>query len=446
MKRKQTFSSIRVIALGFAAVVLLGTVLLALPVASRGPGSVGIPDALFTAVSASCVTGLVVRNTVTAWTPFGQAVILLLIQTGGLGFMTIATGFSMLLRRRLGLRERQIMQESINVDNIGKIASLTSMILRGTALFEGGGAVLLALRFVPRFGWARGLWYAVFHSVSAFCNAGFDLLGAKNPYCSFVDYVDDPLVILTLCVLITVGGLGFIVWEDLKRHRFRFQRYSLHTKLVLTVSAVLTFGGTLLFLLLERGATNAGAGVGQAVLASLFDAVTARTAGFNSVDTAALSSGGKFLTMLLMFVGGSPGSTAGGIKTTTLAVIAISTFNGMRRRESKGVFGRRLEPDALSKAISVSFTNLALALVGILVIFALQPQLGFSDVVFEALSAIGTVGMTTGITRDLTAVSRLLIAFLMFCGRVGSVSFALALLEKRASPAIKHPHEKITIG
>ena len=443
---KRTFSSIRVIALGYAAIVLLGTVLLALPFSSVRQGSAGIPDALFTAISASCVTGLVVQNTATAWTPFGQAVILVLIQTGGLGFMTIATGFSMLLRRRLGLRERQIMQESINVDNIGKIASLTKMILRGTALCEGCGAVLLALRFVPRYGWKYGIWFSVFHSISAFCNAGFDLLGAQTPYCSFVRYADDALVMLTLCVLIVVGGLGFIVWEDLMRHRLRFSRYSLHTKLVLTVSAFLTFGGALLFLLFERNATNADVGMKQALLASLFDAVTPRTAGFNSVDTASLSNAGKFLTILLMYVGGSPGSTAGGIKTTTVAVIAISTFNGIRRRESKGVFGRRLETDALSKAISVAFTNLTLALVGMLVIFALQPALHFSDVVFEVMSAIGTVGMSTGITRDLLPASRLIIAFLMFCGRVGSVSFALALLEKRARPAVMNPREKITLG
>lgn len=443
---KRSFSSIRVIALGYAAVVALGTILLLLPVSSATRMSAGVPNALFTAVSASCVTGLVVCNTATAWSPFGQAVILVLIQIGGLGFMTIATGFSMMLRRRLGLRERQIMQESINVDNIGKIASLTKMILRGTALFEGGGTLLLALRFVPRFGWKHGLWLSVFHSISAFCNAGFDLLGAQSPYCSFVDYADDALVTLTLCVLITVGGLGFIVWEDLMRHRLRFSRYSLHSKLVLTVSAVLTFGGALLFLLVERHATNADVGAKQALLASLFDAVTARTAGFNTVDTASLSSAGKFLTMLLMYVGGSPGSTTGGIKTTTVAVIAISTFNGIRRRESKGVFGRRLETDALSKAISVAFTNLTLALAGMLFIFALQPELHFSDVVFEVLSAIGTVGMSTGITRALHPAARLIIVYLMFCGRVGSVSFALALLEKRARPAIMNPREKITLG
>lgn len=443
---KRTFSSIRVIALGYAAVVLIGTALLALPVASVQQGSAGIPDALFTAVSASCVTGLVVRNTATDWTAFGQTVILVLIQIGGLGFMTIATGFSMLLRRRLGLRERQIMQESINVDNIGKIASLTKMILRGTALCEGVGALLLALRFVPRFGLRHGLWLSVFHSISAFCNAGFDLLGSQTPYCSFVDYADDALVTLTLCALIIVGGLGFIVWEDLMRHRLRFARYSLHTKLVLSVSALLTFGCALLFLLFERNATNGDAGMKQALLASLFDSVTARTAGFNTVDTASLSNAGKFLTILLMYVGGSPGSTAGGIKTTTVAVIAISTFNGIRRREFKGIFGRRFESDALSKAISVAFTNLALAMLGVLAIFALQPALHFSDVVFEVMSAIGTVGMSTGVTRDLLPASRLIIVFLMFCGRVGSVSFALALLEKRASPAIMNPREKITLG
>lgn len=443
---KKKISRTRIIALGFILMILVGSLLLMLPAASADGQSADPVTALFTATSASCVTGLIARDTATGWSLFGQAVIIVLIQIGGLGFVTVATMFSMLLRRKMGLQEREIMTQSISVDHIGGILTLTKKIIAGTALFEGAGTVLLALRFVPRFGWAKGLRFAAFHAISAFCNAGFDLMGYDTPYSSFTAYADDPLVILTLSALITVGGIGFLVWDDLYKNKFRFKRYKLHTKLVLTVSAVLTFGGTLLFLIFEHSATGKDFGFGGEFLAALFDSVTARTAGFNSVDTASLSNASKTLTVFLMFVGGSPGSTAGGMKTTTLAVLAVCSFNGIRRRESKGIFGRRLEKDAIYNACSVVFVNFSLAFTGILLIAALQPGFALSDVIFEAVSAIGTVGMTTGITRELLPVCKLIIALLMYCGRVGSVSFALALLEKRAAPLVKNPRESISIG
>ena len=426
--------------------VLVGALLLTLPFASASGESVGFLSALFTATSASCVTGLVVLDTATSWSVFGQTVIICLIQVGGLGFMTISTMFSILLKRRIGLRERMTMVESINNDNIGSILKLTKTIVIGTALFEGIGAVLLSLRFIPEFGIAEGIRYSVFHSVSAFCNAGFDLMGIYEPYSSLVNHSDDVLVMTTVMALITVGGIGFFVWDDIHKNGFRFRKYSLHTKLVLTVSVILTFGGALLFLIFERNFTNADAGFGQSLLNALFDSVTARTAGMNSTDTAALAPASKILTVFLMFIGGSPGSTAGGIKTTTLAVIAISTFNGMRRRHSKGIFGRRLEDNAIHKASSVAFTNISLALAGVILICAFQPELSIPDIIFEVSSAIGTVGMTTGITRELITASRIVIIFLMYCGRVGSVSFALALMEPKTVPPVKNPREKITIG
>lgn len=443
---KKKLSSLRVISLGYMLIILTGTLLLMLPFASQNNQGASFIEALFTATSASCVTGLIVLDTATSWTVFGQAVIITLIQIGGLGFMTIATVFFKLLKKRMGLREREIMVESINDDNIGSIMQLTGKIAAGTAIFEGLGAILLSIRFIPDFGFAKGVWYSVFHSVSAFCNAGFDLLGIIEPYTSLVPYADDTLVILTLCFLITVGGIGFLVWDDIHKNRLRIKKYRLHTKIVLVVSAILTFGGALLFFIFERNFTNSDTAIKQKILYSLFDSVTARTAGFNTVDTASLSPAGKMLTVFLMFIGGSPGSTAGGMKTTTLAVIFISTVNGILRRESKGVFGRRLEKDAIHKASSVAFTNISLALAGIVIICAVQPSLGISDIIFEVTSAIGTVGMTTGITRDLETVPRIVIAFLMYCGRVGSVSFALALTEKKAPPPVKNPREKITIG
>lgn len=444
MKRK--FSQTRIIALGYILIIIVGTLLLMLPAASQSGKSAGFVPAMFTAVSASCVTGLVVLDTATSWTVLGQAIIITLIQIGGLGFMTIATMFSMLLKRRMGLREREIMVESINTQHIGGIMLLTRKIIAGTVLFETCGALLLATRFIPRFGPVKGIWYSVFHSVSAFCNAGFDLMGITEPYASLTGFSDDFVVNFTLCALIIIGGIGFLVWDDIGKKKLRFKYYQLHTKLVLTVTAILLVVPSILFFVFERDFTNAGLGLGHSVLNSIFDSVTARTAGFNTTDTATLSPASKILTIFLMFIGGSPGSTAGGIKTTTLAVIAVSTFNGITRRQSKGVFGRRLEKDAIHKASSVAFTNMSLAIFGIIAICAFQPTLDIGDIIFECVSAIGTVGMSTGITRSLTLAPRLIIAFLMFCGRVGSVSFALALMEKRAAPPIKNPREKITIG
>lgn len=444
MKRK--FSQIRIIALGYISIIAVGTLLLMLPFSSQSGESAGFVPALFTAVSSSCVTGLIVLDTATSWSLFGQAVIITLIQIGGLGFMTIATMFSMLLKRKMGLREREIMVESINTEHIGSIKNLTGKIALGTAMFEGAGALLLATRFIPRFGIIKGIWYSVFHSVSAFCNAGFDLMGITEPYASLTGFSDDAVTILTLSALVIIGGIGFLVWDDVSKRKLKFRYYQLHTKIVLSVTAILLVIPTVLFFIFEKDFTNEGLGLGHSLLNALFDSVTARTAGFNSTDTAALSPASKILTVFLMFIGGSPGSTAGGIKTTTLAVIAISTFNGITRRQSKGIFGRRLEKDAIHKASSVVFTNMSLAIAGVVAILAIQPDFDIADVIFECVSAIGTVGMTTGITRDLATASRLIVAFLMFCGRVGSVSFALALMEKKAAPPVKNPREKITIG
>ena len=271
-------------------------------------------------------------------------------------------------------------------------------------------------------------------------------MGITEPYASLTVLSDDAVIILTLSALVIIGGIGFLVWDDISKKKHRIKYYQLHTKIVLTVTASLLIVPTVLFFIFERNFTNEGLEFGHSLLNSIFDSVTARTAGFNSTDTASLSPASKILTVFLMFIGGSPGSTAGGIKTTTLAVIAISTFNGITRRQSKGIFGRRLEKDAIHKASSVVFTNMSLAIAGMITILAIQPNLEISDVLFECVSAIGTVGMTTGITRDLATASRLIVAFLMFCGRVGSVSFALALMEKKAAPPVKNPREKITIG
>ena len=442
---KLKLSHTQIIAFGFLILIGLGTLLLSLPFATADGERAPLLTTLFTAVSASCVTGLVLQDTATYWSWFGRVVIILLIQIGGLGVMTISTMFFLLLRRQVGLRQREVLTESINTSAVGDIMRLFRLILIGTAVIELAGAALLSIRFIPRFGFWRGVTYSLFHSVSAFCNAGFDLMGVLEPYSSFTAFSGDWLVNLTLIALIVIGGLGFIVWDDLLKNGLHIRRYRFQTRLVLVTSAVLLLGGTLLIWLMERNATAAGLPAGEQFLTSLFGSVTARTAGFNTVDTGAMSDGGKFVTILLMFVGGSPGSTAGGIKTTTVAVILVMAASAATNRSGHVVLGRRIPDGVLYKAVSVVVINLGFALLGTLVLCGGQ-GLPLTDVLFECFSAIGTVGMTTGITRDLSTVSALTIAVLMFAGRVGSVSFAMAFVERRARPAVTYPTEDLTIG
>ncbi len=442
---RHKLSHMQIIALGFFLMIVTGTLLLMLPIASQERVWTPFIDALFTATSASCVTGQVVRDTATYWSAFGHVVIITLIQIGGLGFMTIATLFFLACRKRMGLRKRAVMVESISYSQVAGILPFVKKIVLGTLFFEGMGAVLLSIRFIPEFGLGRGIAYSVFHAISAFCNAGFDLMGIREPYSSFCNYSGDWLVSLTVIFLIVMGGLGFMVWDDLWQKKFHVRRYSLHTKIVLTMSAVLIFGGATLFFLFEQDNLGAEMPLHEQILTALFDSVTARTAGFNTTDTGALTDSSKLLTMILMFIGGNSGSTAGGVKTTTIAVILIYTVCGLRGHQHATVFGRRLEEDSIKKATYVFFANLMLVLGGTLVICTVQ-NIGVVDVLFECFSAGGTVGMTTGITRDLTTVSKMVIIFLMYCGRVGSISFGSALLERRALPPVTAPTEQITIG
>ena len=432
-------SSVQIIALGFFIMILSGTLFLLLPCAAHDRISFG--EALFTSTSASCVTGLVVRDTASTFTPFGQAVILILIQIGGLGFMTIAVLFMRLLRRRIGLQEKEVITESLNRFRMNDIASTVRFIIVGTAVIEGAGAVLLSFRFIPLFGFGKGLWYAVFHAVSAFCNAGFDLMGTfSGPYSSMTFFADDAYVTLILSALILLGGLGFLVWADLMRCGKKASAWRLHTKVVLFANLFLLLFGTVLFFFLERKGT-----VPARLLHAFFDSVTPRTAGFNTVDTGGLSDGSKFLTMILMFIGGSPGSTAGGVKTTTVAVMVLYAVSKARRSRSVAIFRRSIPRETLEKATAVFLYSLLLIVIGVLTITLVQ-SLPLTDVLFEIFSAINTVGMTTGITRELLPVSRAVIILLMYLGRVGSVSFAVALLERKALPKVTYPPEDIPIG
>lgn len=443
-KNKKKISRTASLALGFFVIILIGSILLSLPIATRS-GEVSFSDAIFTATSATCVTGLVVQDTYQHWSVFGQLVILTMIQIGGLGFLTIGVYVSILLRRRIGLSEREALHESVNTIEVAGVVRLVRRIIQGTFILEFTGAALLSIRFIPQYGLIKGIYYSIFHAISAFCNAGFDLLGAKNPYCSFTEYYGDPLVTITLMCLIIVGGIGFIVWEDIYRKKWHFRKYLLHSKIVLTTTIVLIFGGALLFFLLECNNTLQGMNAKEQILSSLFSSITARTAGFNTVDTNSISNGSKVLTMILMFIGGSSGSTAGGIKTTTLVVMLVSAFAMISKKSGVELFGRRLPEEAIKKANAIVIANLSLILISAIVIFANQ-ALPFEAVFFETFSAIGTVGMSTGVTRELSEVSRVVIMLLMYSGRVGSLSFALIYAGRKSAPPVQNTVEKIVVG
>ncbi|MEG0751405.1 MAG: potassium transporter TrkG [Oscillospiraceae bacterium] len=445
MKKKHV-SYPMMIAGGFLILVLTGALLLCLPAATADGSSTRFIDAAFTATSASCVTGLVVFDTYTQWSVFGQLVILTMIQIGGLGFMTVITMFSLFLRRKIGLTERTLMRESINTMYVGGIVRLTKRILIGTLIFEGAGAILLSFRFVPLYGWAGGIYCGVFHSISAFCNAGFDIMGRVTPYSSLTMFADDAIVSLTIGGLIVIGGIGFFVWDDIVTNGLKFRKYRLHTKIVLVTTGILILVPSIAFWLFERHNLMADMSAKGQILSSLFSAITPRTAGFNSIDTAALTPASKLLSEILMFIGGSPGSTAGGIKTTTIAIILLSLYSNMHNMSDDEIFGRRLEDGAFKRASAVMIVNLCLILTACLVICGSQPNLPLTDIVFEAFSAMGTVGMSTGITRSLGDLSRVAIMILMFCGRVGSLSFALIFSEKRTVPAVRRPTERVNIG
>ena len=443
--KKRTLTNSQIIILGFLGIILLGAVLLTLPVSTKAGQQTTFLGALFTAVSATCVTGLVVYDTFAHWTLFGQIVIITLIQVGGLGFITIGTFIMISLHKKIGLGRRALIQESLSTLQIRGSVRLVRRIILGTLLFEGVGAVLLAIRFIPEFGPGRGAYYGIFHAISAFCNAGFDLMGIREEYSSFCTYYNDPLVVLTLSALIIIGGIGFVVWEDLYINKYHVKKYQFQTKVVLLTTAILLCGGTALFALTERNHLFAGMSPGDTFLAALFCAVTPRTAGFNTVDTAQLSNGGLFAPIFLMFIGGSPGSTAGGAKTTTLFVIVLYMWSYLMRQRDCVAFRRRMEAEAVKKASIVVFINRTLAIVGSMLIFISQ-DLPMPDVLFEVFSAGGTVGMTTGITRQLNAFSQIVIMCLMFCGRLGTLTFAMSFTERKKTAQIRYPEEQITIG
>lgn len=444
-KNKFSMSKTQVIALGFLVIILTGTLLLMLPAATRTGESASFMTALFTAVSASCVTGLIVVDTFTYWSTFGQIVIISLIQIGGLGFMSIGIFLLVFFRRKVGLKERDLMQESVNALQLGGMVRLVKLIILGTVTIELLGAVLLATRFIPLLGVKTGIYYSIFHSISGFCNAGFDLMGRFEEYSSLCMFYDDPIVNLTIMGLITIGGLGFLVWQDVLTNGIHFKKYRLHTKMVLVMTAAVLVVTTAMFMVLEWNNTMKDMDFGSRLLCSMFSTVTARTAGFNTVDIASLTDGSKLLTVVLMFVGGSPGSTAGGIKTTTMLVVILYLWSNMRNSTGCNIWGRRLDDEVIKKASLVFYINLILAISAAFIICCVQ-SVDFMDILLEVFSAMGTVGMSTGITREMCSISKVVLILLMYCGRIGSMTFAMSFIEKRKPAPVKNPIEKITVG
>ena len=444
-KRGQT-SPARVIILGFLLLILAGALLLMLPISTRAPGGAGFLEALFTATSATCVTGLVVHDTMQYWSEFGQAVILLLIQIGGMGVVTVAVAIFIFSGKRIGLKQRWVMQESISAPRVGGIIRMTGFILRTALAIEALGALLLAARFCPQFGLWKGLWYAVFHAVSAFCNAGFDLMGSEVPYSSLTAYGADPLVCLTVAGLIIVGGIGFSTWQDVAGNGRRLRQYRLQSKLILLFTVLLLAGGTLYFGLYEFGLPQwEGLGSGERALAAFFQAVSPRTAGFNSVDLTQMSELGRLVTILLMLTGGSPGSTAGGFKTTTLAVLVLSAWAVFRRRSNAECFGRRLPDAVLRNASAIFWLYLTLFFLGGALICCID-GVPLLDALFESASAIGTVGLSIVGTANLSAPSHLILIFLMYFGRVGGLTMIYAVTAGNLSVSSQYPQESVTVG
>lgn len=424
----------------------MGAMLLMLPFSTKVPGGASFTEALFTATSAVCVTGLIVRDTATYWSEFGHVVILILIQIGGLGVVTVAAAVALYSGRRIGLMQRTTMQEAIAAPNVGGIVKLTGFILRMVFLIELIGAALLSIVFVGEFGLMKGIWYGIFHSISAFCNAGFDLMGVREPFSSLVHYSGNVLVNAVIMLLIMIGGIGFLTWEDVRTNRFHIRRYRMQTKLILTVTALLLIVPFLYFYFGEfSGPQWKTLSQGEKILAAMFQTVSPRTAGFNTVDLNALREPGQAVTILLMLIGGSPGSTAGGMKTTTIAVLVLMAFAVFKRKNDTQCFGRRIMTDTVITAATVLMMYVTLFAAGSIII-SCADGVPFMDAMFETASAVGTVGLTLGITPELGLVSRLVLTALMFFGRVGGLTLIFAATSAKQTNLSRMPQEKVTVG
>ncbi len=439
--KKKHLTSFQLIILGFAGVILLGTVLLMLPFSTLDKVSTPFHEALFTATSAVCVTGLVVKDTGSYWSMAGQTIILALIQIGGLGVVTVAASVSILSGKKISLMQRSTMQDAISAPKVGGIVRLTRFILKGTFLMEAAGVLLLLPAFLPDYG-GKGIWMSAFHSISAFCNAGFDILGtADNPFPSLTGYSGNVLVNVVIMLLIIVGGIGFLTWDDIYTNKLKFKRYRVQSKIILMTTASLILFPAVFFFVCDLKNLS----VGKRLLAAVFQSVTTRTAGFNTINISKMSEASKAVMILLMLVGGSPGSTAGGMKTTTFTVLILNAIATFRSRENVGAFGRRLEYHVIKNAATIAMLYFTLFFCGGIAI-SVYEGLPLLDCLYEAASAVGTVGLTLGITPGLHVFSQTVLIILMYLGRVGGLTLIYAVFSGRDKGNAKLPLEKITVG
>lgn len=438
---KKRLSTFQVILLGFAGVILLGALLLMMPISSAERVVTPFNEALFTSTSAVCVTGLIVKDTGSYWSAFGQAVIITLIQIGGLGVVTIAASLSMLAGRRISLMQRSTMQDAISAPKVGGIVKLTKFIITGTFIIEAIGAVSMMPVFCKNFG-AKGIWMSVFHSISAFCNAGFDILGTEgNQFCSLTSYTSNPVINITVMLLIVIGGIGFLTWDDIYNNKFKIKKYRMQSKIILVTSLILILLPAIYFFFFDYSDYN----IGNRLLASLFQSVTTRTAGFNTTDLTKLTRPSQAIMIFLMLVGGSPGSTAGGLKTTTIAVLILNAFACFRRKEDVCAFGRRIDNSVIKNAATIVMMYIALFFIGGVSICTIE-KLPLVASLFETASAIGTVGLTLGLTPKLSLASQIILIVLMYIGRVGGLTLIYATLSGKKQINAKMPLDKITVG
>ncbi|MGL4911974.1 MAG: TrkH family potassium uptake protein [Romboutsia sp.] len=440
----------QIMVMGFAAVIFIGGMLLNLPIATQSGEQIGFLDALFTATSAVCVTGLVMVDTATYWSHFGQVVIITLIQIGGLGFMTIATLFALIAKKKINLRERLLIQESLNQIDLSGLVKLTRYVLLMTFLIEGIGAMLLSTVFIPQFGLGKGIWYSIFHAISAFCNAGFDLMGSvSGPFSSLTSYVNNFTVTITISLLIIFGGLGFPVILDIIKQK-KISKLNIHSKLVIFTTAALVIGGMLIILVLDfnNPATLGPLGIGGKLLASLFQSVTTRTAGFNTIDLTVMHQSSIFIMIILMFIGAAPASTGGGVKITTMATLVLTVRSFILGKEDIEIFERRIGLSTVRKSLGIFLIGIVVVVFGTLMISVTNPDFTLVEAGYEVVSAFATVGVSIGGSPNLSIPGKIFIIMFMFMGRVGSLTILIAISSRgiKKNPPIRYPEGKIIVG
>ena len=441
MPKQKVLSSSRIIIFGFLSVIIIGTLLLMLPISSKSGTATPFLDCLFTATSSSCVTGLIVRDTATHWSLFGQIVILAMIQIGGMGIITMSILVAILSGKKVNLMQRNTMQESISAHKVGGIIGLSRFIIITALVIELLGAVAFGFVFCKDYGILKGVWMSLFHSISAFCNAGFDLMGETQRFSSLTTYVYNPIINVTVMLLILAGGIGFLTWEDIKTNKLHIRRYRMQSKVIFVVTAILVLVPAIYFFFFEFNDLS----LGKRIMVSFFQAITPRTAGFNTVDASKLSETGNTVVTVLMLIGGAPGSTAGGMKITTVAVLFATAISVFKKRDSAHLLKRRINNETVKNAATVLIMYIALFVLGAMVISRVE-TLPLTDCLYETASAIATVGLTTGITTSLGVLSRIIIIFLMYMGRVGGLTIVFATYSSVQKNIVKYPEETIAVG